>query len=208
MACNLLEGVPGKDHPIRKTPALRNAFTLYAKAKQDAAANGRAFDAFLKVVSQAEKDAAVTFAKKDAITGKETFKPERARRFLEAWVFGPNAPLRVGDEGFEPRAELAAVMVHAACFAGRREEGIALARRLTGSEAGSIRAFAALLLLEAGRSEEAREIGLEGVGFVGAFVKAELAVGEEKKGLHQKALALAVTPDQFMALDAQRKRLE
>jgi hypothetical protein len=218
-ACGFVEGVPATGHPIRRFPALRTAFGLAAAAQRNEARHARAFDAFEKALAPAWKEAAQAFERPVAGADgeKSPFRPERARAFLERWVFSPNAPLRVGDEGFELRAELAASLVQSACLANRRDEAIAIARRLTGAEATSLRAFAALLLLESVRTAEAAELiepagtvaEERDAGFLTAYLRAELAAdADERRRLHGVALSLAVTPDQLLALDMQARRFE
>lgn len=214
-ACTLIEGVPAPSHPLRKHPALRSALASLQQAgtdkKKNAAVLGR-FDAFLDPLY---RQAELAFARPRYDKEKETyeaFSPAPARAYLERWVLAVNAPLKVGLERFEPVSELSAAMTLAACRADHRPRAIALSRVATGPEARSLRAFAALLLLEEARRDEARELvpnseALGDEGFVAPLVAAELATAPaERARLHEIAGRRIQTPDQETAWRTQARR--
>ena len=100
-------------------------------------------------------------------------------------------------------------MLLAACRSDQRTRAIAVGRTLSGPEARAQRAFAALLLVEDGRADEARELlwDLGEEGFVAPFVGAELAEDvETRERLHDLAGRHVQSPDQETAWRAQKKR--
>lgn len=213
-ACTLIELVPAPGHPLRRHPALKaGAYTL-DKAGDDARRYALALGTFERNLARAFKDATSLFARPtiNARTGEPNpFRSEPARFFLERWVFAPNAPLRVGEERFEPAPEVAALMAFAACRAGLPERAIQLTRGLSGDEAAPLRAFAALLLLEAERRDEALELlpTLGERGFLAPWVAAELSPApDERLRLHALAARQLQTPDQALAHRAQALRFD
>jgi hypothetical protein len=118
--------------------------------------------------------------------------------------------LRIGDVGFEPVPGLRAVLLYAACRGGDRESAIRWARRATADDEGAARAFGALLLLEAGRREEARELGpaLTGDSFLVAFVQAELADDDDaRRAAHAAARRRIGSASASEAIASQARRL-
>ncbi len=212
-ACGLIELVPPATHPIRKHPALRRAVTALTAAADNKKKNAEAFAQFAKALAPAWRDAAKAFERPavDPRTDESyPFKTAPARAFLEAWVFAPIAPLRIGVDRFEPALEVGAMMAMAACRAGLVDEAIAVTRGASGDEAAPLRAFAALLLIEAGRRAEAIELAptLGEAGFLAPWVRVELTDDpNEKRRLHALAGRQTQTPDQQLAWQIQAGRL-
>ena len=132
----------------------------------------------------------------------------KIRRFLDKHVYTPNPSLIVRDEGFTLPVEVSATLSWLRCREGQRNAAIAYARTPR-QQSDSLLAFAAFLLLDAGRRVEARElaplIGEE--GFLGPFIRAEFATdGQERLRLHRKAQLRTVRYSQQEALRAQRRR--
>jgi hypothetical protein len=211
-ACALAEGVPAKAHPLRQHPSLRAIFQALDAAGSDQKKNARVLARFEKLLRPIYRDAELVFARPRATSPDRPprdFEPRPARVFLEKWVFAPNAPMRIGRDRIEPAPGVAAGIMLAACRAGERAEAIALGRRLSGPETTAQRAFAALLLAEDGRAEEARELvpELGDGGFVAPFVAAELSADEvERARLHALAGRHVDTPDQASAHATQGRR--
>jgi hypothetical protein len=182
-------------------------------AADDKKKNAAAFAQFEKALTPAWRDAAKTFARPLIDPRTEEAYPFRsapARAFLETWVFAPIAPLRIGVDRFEPALEVAAMMAFAACRGGLIDEAIAVTRGASGGEAAPLRAFAALLLIEAGRRTEALELvpTLGEAGFLAPWVQVELSDdGNEKRRLHALAGRQTQTPDQQLAWQVQAGRL-
>lgn len=211
-ACALVEGVPGPAHPLRKHPALKPLFASLDAAGQDRNKNARVLERIEKLLAPLYVEAEKAFARppiKDGVA--QPFKPQAARDFLEKWVFAANAPLRIGRDRIEPATGLASAMLLAACRADRRPAAIALGRVASGPEAQSQRAFAALLLLEGDRRDEALELlpELGDEGFLAPYVAAELATdATERTRLHDLARRHMQTPDHETAWREQAKRFE
>lgn len=206
-ACALLEGLPGPKDPIRKQRAVAAAFHALDRAR-DAKAFAAAHARFERVLAPLFSEATKVFHP----AGEEAeVDPKRAQRFLSRHVFGQDALLRIGDEAFEPRPELAAALALTACRAGDRDAAIAVGRAVGGADTAALRAFSALLLLEAGRREEALELlpNLGDDGFLAAWIAAELATdGDARRALHTRAARRVVTPDQQTALREQTRRFD
>lgn len=211
-ACALIEGVPGASHPLRMHASLKPLFASLDGAANDRSKNLRVLDRIEGLLTPLYVEAEKAFARppqKDGVA--PPFKPQAARAFLERWVFAANAPLRVGRDRIEPATGLASAMLLAACRADRRPSAIALGRSLSGPEAASQRAFAAFLLLEANRRDEALELlpELGDEGFLAPYVAAELATtASERERLHDLARRHVQTPDQDTAWHAQVRRFE
>lgn len=208
--CALVEGVPGASHPLRRHVALKPWFASLDRAGADRVKNAAAYARIEKLLEPVYREAEKVFArppKKDGAT--PDFKPQPARAFLERWVFVANAPLRLGRDSVEPAVGLAAAMMLAACRGGDHAAVVALGRRLSGPEAAAQRAFAALLLLEDGRRDEALELlpELGEDGFVAPYVAAELTEdAAERARLHELARRHVQTPDQETAWQTQDRR--
>jgi len=211
-ACALIEGVPGASHPLRVQPTLKPLFASLDLAAGDRQKNLRVLERIERLLGPLYDDAEKAFARppqKDGVA--PAFKPQAARAFLERWVFAANAPLRIGRDRFEPAAGLASAMMLAACRGERRPIAINLGRRLSGPQAMAQRAFAALLLLEADRRDEALELvpELGDEGFLAPFVAAELASdAAERERLHALAGRHVQTPDQETAWRTQTRRFD
>lgn len=210
-ACALIEGVPGRAHPLRKHPALRALLAAVDGAGRDRKKNARALERIDKLLVPVYAEAERLFSRpvptRDGAVPE--FRHTPARAFLERWVLAPNAPLRVGRDRFEPAPELASAMMLAACRSDQRARAIAIGRGASGAEARAQRAFAALLLLGEGRLDEAREltwdVGEE--GFLAPFVQAELAVDPDaRERLHALAGRHLQTPEQEAAWHDQARR--
>jgi len=204
--CALLEGLPGPKDPIRRQRAVSAAFRALDRARSPKAF-GKAHAAFVRVMAPLFDKAAQIFhpAGEDA-----EVEPKRAQRFLSRYAFGQDALLRIGDEAFEPRPEIAAALALSACRAGDHDAAIAVGRSVGGSDTAPLRAFSALLLLEAGRREEAAELlpSLGDEGFLAPWVSAELAPdADTRRRLHGLAARRVVTPDQQVALREQARRM-
>lgn len=205
--CALVEGLPGPLDPIRRVPALAPALRALDLAR-DPAAFRRAHARLVTPIARLLAEAAVIFhpAGEGAVVD-----PDRAQRFLSRHVLAKDGLLRVGDESFEPRPELAAALAWAACRADLRADALATARRPRGPDGAPLRAFAALLLLEQGERAAAADLApdLTHEGFLGPYVLAELATDPaERQALHALARRHLVTPDQHTALREQALRFE
>jgi len=205
-ACELLEGVPAAVDPIRQAEPFVRAFRLLDGAGRDEARNAAALSAFERAVTGLMREAQRVFHPPRG----RSVDHRQAQRFLSTRVLGKGAVLRVGLERFEVRVGIAAAMALAACRADDRPAAVRAARGTTAAEAGHLKAFAALLLLEDGRPEVASELTAElgdDDGFLAAFVRAELAPeGDARRALRALAARRVVNPDQAHALDAQGRR--
>lgn len=220
-ACNLVPLIPGGTHPLRKHPTLRAAVDALAAADTPQKAAG-ALGRFDRALAPLAKDATRAFTRPEADpdTGEaRPFAPAAARAFLTRWVFSPTPILRVGEERFEPALEVSAWMTLAACRAGEMERAIAIGRSVSGPEGAPLRAFAALLLLEAGEREgrsgtrsgfveDAAAMVFSDEDFLGLWVKSELADDPaEKSRWHELASKRIQSPDQEVAWKSQKSRL-
>ncbi len=210
--CTLIEGVPGKGHPVRKAPRFAAGFAALDRAGQDRARNARAHQQLVRALDQLWTDAERVFkrppARADGSPG--AFANAPAQGFLQAWVLSKNAPLVVGLERFEPSVELAAALAVAGCRADRLGAVLSLTRGLTANDAGSLRAVAALLLVEDGKLDEARELAptFGDHGFIAAFAAAELEPDPDKRRmLHARAGERVSNADQTEAWRRQDRRL-
>ena len=205
--CALLEGLPGPRDPIRKLRSLSGAFRALDSA-HDPKAYRAAQRRFFAVLAPIFAEAGRVFHPGGADAEVD---PKRAQRFLSRYVFGPDALLRMGDEAFELRPELAAALALSACRAGERDDAVAVGRSAGGADNAALRAFAALLLLDAGRRDEATELvpTLGREGFLAPWIGAELAPDlEQRRLLHAEAARHVVTPDQQTALHEQTVRMK
>lgn len=209
--CTLIEGVPGKGHPVRKAPRFSAAFVALDRAGHDRARNARAHQQLVRALEQLWADAERVFkrppARADGSPG--TFPNGPAQAFLQAWVLSKHAPLVVGLERFEPSVELAAALAVAGCRADRLDAVLSLTRGLTGTDAGSLRAVAALLLIEDGKLDEARELAATfgEQGFLAMFAAAELEADPDKRRmLHARAGERVSNADQTEAWRRQDRR--
>lgn len=202
-ACTLIEGMPSPGHP------LRTARTWAATFKQlSAARTPKDYEAVQRRLRRAIDP---LLARGTRVFHAKPFKRALAERFLTRHVLRANAALEVGEDRFELRLELAASLSFAACRAGNPDAAIALSRQASGPDKAALRAFGALLLLEAGREPEAMAIrpSLNEETFLGAWVLAEMAAttdGAERIRLHAMAKRRISNSDQATALAAQRRR--
>ncbi len=204
-ACTLIEGSPDAIDPIRRARPFRAAFSALDRAGSAARANKAALGRFERALDRLMGQARRVFHPEDPAA----LDREAARAFLERYVFGRKAVLRIGEERFEPRPEIATAMALAACRAGEPGVAVRLARRLTGAQDAPLRSLAALLLLDMGRPAEAAELAgsLGEAGFLGPWVGAELTDDPaERRRLHALAARRVSTPDQRTAVAEQRRR--
>jgi hypothetical protein len=210
--CDLVEALPGPKDPIRKRRELRQAFAALDRSGHNTARYKKAHTALLKPLLKALKEAADIFHAHQNPDAKRKWKPKdqtRAQRFLKKYVQGGAPMLQIGMFGFEPQPSLRAALMWSACRAGDRKTAIALGRQATSKEEASARAYAALLLLTDGQSDQARELlgSMSGSSFLVAWLKAEL---KKKRGARQKAHSKAKrrgdNPVQKAALEAQSQR--
>jgi hypothetical protein len=212
--CALVEGVPGPKDPLRSVGRLRAGFGAMVKAGADAralmGAHRKLEAALAGLLDESERVFRVSVGADGGATPWRDARRKKARAWLERWVSAPGAPLRVGELGFEPVPGLRAALMLTACRGGDREAAIRYGRRARGEDEGHARALAALLLLAAGRAEEAQELRdtLGDGGFLAPFVGAYLAeeVGP-RRILAATAKRRVTTPAQEDAARAQASRL-
>lgn len=212
--CALVEGVPGPKDPLRSVGRLRAGFGAMAKAGADAralmAAHRKLRATLAGLLGESERVFRVGVGADGAATPWQDARRKKARAWLERWVTAPGAPLRVGEFGFEPAPGLRAALMLTACRGGDREAAIRYGRRARGEDEGRARALAALLLLAAGRVDEAQELkgGLGEGGFLGPFVGAYLTDDPAtQRRLAATAKRRVTTPAQEDAARAQGERL-
>jgi len=207
--CSLLEGLPPTGHPARQGP-YKAQFKALDKAGRNARKMLRVHKAFAKKVAKLLAAGAKVFH-----PGKnKTVKSKRAQRFLEKHVLGPRAALVIADDRFEPPMAVWAAMIWSACRGGRVDVALEQARR-AGRTHPSLAAFATLLLLDAGKTVQARHLlpevaqaGGDYHGFLATFVAAELAkTAPRRRRLHARASRRVSTPDQGEAVRRQAARL-
>ena len=210
-ACELFRGVPGEGHPWRQRGDFAEAFRMLDKAGREprrAAAAQRRFERQREV-----ELAAAARAFKTEADGETGFDTGHAARFLAADVLVANGALRVGRDGFEVAPGIMAGLALAACRAGDYLTVLRSARRVTGPDAATLRASAALVALFAMDGQHIEDLtrGLEPDHFTSAFVLAELAARagwrEEARALHARARALVTTVDEEEAWQRQEGRL-
>lgn len=208
--CALLEGLPDARDPLRTAGAVRRIFKSFERAGSDQRKLGKVHDALMSKLSGALDEATRVFHPKGVAPRKWGDKERaRARAYLDKWAGGPRPILRVGDVGFEPVPGLRATLMYTACRSGRPDLAIAYGRRATNDDEGPARAFAALLQLESGNIEHARELleGLAGDSFLVAWIQAEFAADAEAfRRTHATARRRTGTPAQAGAIDAQARR--
>jgi len=211
-ACTFLPAPPLDRHPARRGP-FRAAFVAKARAGRDSKKNEEALASFVRIAEGLLAEGARAFG----VKGEDPmeFEVSSAQRFLSRFVLTPNAPLRVGRDGFELVPEVTATAMLAGCLGLNATSAVAMARRSTGAEAGAARAGAALLVLfqGAGTHDDAVALvaGLAPEDFLSAFVLAEVASrGQEAEGAwvaHAIAASLVKTADQHEAVMRQKQRL-
>ena len=138
----------------------------------------------------------------------DTVKRRALRRFLDRHVYSKTPSLILKDEGFELPTSVSATLAWLHCREGNRSKAIAQARP-GHLEPSSLVAFAALLLLDEARTDEALELlpTLDEEGFIAPFVRAELVLdAQEKIRFHRMATNRAKTQTQHDAVAAQRAR--
>jgi len=208
--CALIEGLPGPKAPIRRVRTLRSTLKAIDNIKATPKQMSAYYDQLEKVVQSALGDASAVFHDTPRREWRESDQ-KRAKRYLEKHVLGKHPLLQIGTLGLEPRLEVRAAMMYAACRGGRPEAAIRWGRRATRKEEAPSRAFAALLLLDAERHEEAKELldTIRGPSFLTAWIRAELAE-DPKERLRQRASARrrVTTGAQQDAVAAQERRAE
>lgn len=218
-ACELMRGVPEEGHPLRKQRDFAAAFRALDAAGRDPRRAAGALKRFMRQREALLGEAARAFrTEPDGETG---FEAKRAERFLAAEVLVPNGALRVGRDGFELTPGLMAGLALAACRAGDVAAVLRAARQVTGPDAASLRASAAIVGLFGGRfgpgaamTPDALEDltrGLEADDFTAAFALTELALRrgqrEDARALHARARAFVTTVDEQEAWLRQEGRL-
>lgn len=207
--CELIEGLPGKDAPLRRVPALAGAFRHLARAGTDPKRNQRVHRDLAKALTRLLAQAARVFHPDDSPRRWSDAKRKRAQRYLRKHVLGRVPVLRVGRVGFEPQPGLRAALMASACWAGNRGAALRYGRGATAPDEGAARAFAATLLLVDGRAAEAIELvdGLDGDGFLASWVTAELASDPTVRfAAHARAKRRISSPAQERAIRAQEER--
>ncbi len=206
--CALLEHLPGPKDPVRQLAPYRSAFVAMDRAGSDPKRLGRAHDALARALDRLLGEARRVFHP----AGGRAVDAKSAQRFLTRHVLGRTPALRVGDEQLEPARPVQAALAWTACRGGRPEVALRWARRpLAAGEVGGLTPFAALLLLDAGRVDEARELlpALGDEGFLAAWVEAELTPDPQRRlAAHARAGRRISTPAQRDAWMAQKTRLE
>lgn len=203
-ACGLVERLPDKANPIMKAREFGPLLGRVVGAKTPTAHGKLHAQMARKVAAIAKKARRVFHPGPDKKVNKG-----KARRFLERYVHGKRAPMRVGEVLFEPRPPIRAALVYTACRAGDLDATLRWARNDGGADTRAT-AFAAWLLVRLGRVEEARELAprLPDEGVLGPLVKAELAADEgEAQKHHAIAARRATTEAQRLAVQDQKRRL-
>jgi len=208
--CALIEGLPGPKAPIRRVRSIRSTLKAIDNIKATPAQMGKYFDQLEGVVTKALKEAASVFHDTPRRDWQERDQ-KRAKRYLEKHLLGQHPLLQIGSTALEPQLEVRAAMMYAACRAGRPDEAIRWGRRASRREEAPARAFAALLLLDAKRVEEAKELlkTIRGPSFLTAWIRAELS-NKPKERMRQRASAKrrVTTGAQQDAVAAQERRAE
>lgn len=129
-------------------------------------------------------------------------------------MLGKTPALVISDDRFEPPAPVWAALIWTACRSGRVTHALKVALR-AGRNDPMFAAFAALLLLDAGKRPEAWAFAGDAVtsetsgGFLVAFVAAEFAATvKDRRRLHAVASRRVSTPDQKQAIVFQEKRFK
>lgn len=190
--CELFDGVPNSTSPLRKAKSVRRAYKTLARAKKPAD--------FARAQTQLERAVDGVFQ-----AATRAFHPKgrdvnrrAASAFLKRHVYTRDALVIIGVDRLEPRPEIAASLVYAACRAGNTTQAIAWARR----SSGDIRGVAAALLIADGRAKEASEqLPDLGDGFISHVARAALTADATKRRAHLLAARRqAVTPAQLTAI--------
>ncbi len=214
--CAFFPEPPPPGHPIRKG-AMASAFRLLDTASRNRRGADKAVAAFVRAREGLLAEATRAFA----VRGDDPtdFQPAAAQRFLQRHVLAPNAPLRVGRDGFELAEPVVRGLMLAACWAGDGERVVSEARRVTGPSDDAVRAAGALwLVFQPPRAasdlrEAAQLVGdAPPVDFLRAFLLAEIASrgddAEDARAKHALATTLVKTADQHEALRSQGRRLD
>jgi hypothetical protein len=206
--CELVEGIPGPNAPLRKARALKSILAAIGRPEATAIQMSKRFEQLETLVGKALEEASHVFHDTPRRQWAAKHKA-RAARFLERYVLGKRPLLQIGAVGFEPRPGLRAVMMYAACKAERHVDAIRWGRRASRPEEAPARAFSALLLLDQGQVDVARELvgSLDGPSFLTAWVRGELSKDTAVRR-RQRAAARrrATTPAQRSAVAAQARR--
>jgi hypothetical protein len=203
-ACDLVEGLPGKGDPLTKSAAFAAGLAKSADPSASPKELQRAHESLERAVEKLFAEARRLFHPK----GSKSFKPAVAGRFLARHVLVANPVLAVAQDGFEPVSSLRAALVRTACGGGLAARAVAWARRP--GETTPFNGLAALLLAEAGREAEARELlpWIPEDGFVSPYARADLAAEPaERTRLHAIAKRRATTAAERLAIQAQAARL-
>jgi len=208
--CALIEGLPGPKAPLRKARAVKSILKAIENPKTPPAQMKKRYAQLEGLIHATLAEATRVFHDKPRLewTAREQNK---ARRFLEKHVLGKHPLLQMGAVGFEPRPGLRAALMYAACRAGQPEDAIRWGRRASRPEEAPARAFAALLLLESGRQEEARELlgAIRGPSFLTAWIRAELNTDPDiRRRQRASARRRVTTSAQQDAVAAQAQRAQ
>jgi len=206
--CALVEGLPGPKAPVRKVRSVSAILAVVDNPKTPPKQMARRYDQLDGLIRRALEEATRVFHAKPQHEWRSRDKT-RARRYLEKFVLGIRPILQIGSVGFEPRPGLRAALQYAACRAGRPEEAIRWGRRASRPEEAPARAFAALLLQDAGRTDEARELlaTIRGPSFLTAWIRAELHDDpDERRRQRASARRRVTTSAQQDAVTAQAER--
>lgn len=210
--CGLLEGLPAAEDPIRQAPAVRASFRSLDRAGSDPVRLGAVHAALVKALERLLAEAERVFHPSEVPFRKwKKAHQRRAQRYLDDYLMGPRPVLRVGVLGFEPTAGLRAALLWTACRSGDREAAITWGRRASAPDEGPARAFAALLLLDAARRDEAAELlpRLGGDSFLVSFIRAELDPDPAaRRQQHASAGRRRATQAQHSAWQRQKTRME
>jgi hypothetical protein len=208
--CMLVEGLPEAKAPLRQVRSVRRILRAIDNPKAPAAEMSKRFEQLESLVHSALDEAKRVFHAKPR-RDWDARDQKRARQYLEKYVLGKHPLLQLGTTGFEPRQGLRAAMMYAACRADRSEDAIRWGRRASRREEAPARAFAALLLIDSARSDEAKELlsAIRGPSFLTAWVRAELSEDlDERRRQRASARRRVTTGAQQDASAAQARRSE
>lgn len=179
--CALVEGFPGPKAAIRKIAPFKRGFSQLEKSRGKRRNLRRAKHAL-------EQASSALLAKARGLMGRQGPVAEdradkrKIRRFLDAHIMTPTPTLLIVNEGFTLPPTITTTLATLACRLGHPAEAITLARRHA-LKSPRLTAFAALLLIDQDRPQEARELlpHLGTQGFLAPFVRTELIADPQEK---------------------------
>ena len=201
--CGLVEGLPSKSDPIRRVKAYKSGFRELERSKGALKKLSKARRLLEKESLTLLKQARDVFRERN-----DTIKRRAVRRFLDRHVYSKPPSLVLKDEGFELPASVSTTLAWLRCREGHWKEAIAYARPAH-LEPSSLVAFAALILIDKGRMEEASELqpAMTDEGFLSPFVKVELSADKQEKiRYHRMAKLRATNQAQHDAVAIQQRR--